>query len=488
MSETIPSSSSPLSPTSVAPKTVAATPISNGNLKRPKRPLSGYNLYYRYKRMKILEATAHFKEDGNDNKDEAPSKSTIIRNTIKCLPGLESTPNDVIVNLPPQDIDNLRGSNIRLVLDGKIFPNENARSRIHRKVHGIGFVEMGSIMRDMWANVDDYTKRVFNELADVGRVRYRKLLSAYKAEEELMNNALRMRDERERKNNGNDYNQEKEEGSPSPKKKKKVTVTAAAIKTISPRRMSSLQDYDPQVTPHPAVKPNNVLAPFVTPVVGGGYAKAAVKPKINADNSLDLSSAKLDDRGPLTKGSLSSTWHGGAPSSPSSFRHPSLSINDKNAPYGIERRVSVDIASSSLDGTSYPSSMYGRSLSTGLPSSLHYTQSSSSGMHYRSLPMPPPPLYYGDASHVSPSSSNSHEEEHTTTNTSATTTTSSSKKRTLQSDPTVSAQDFLQLIDVLQEESEKEVIFGLPIFDVAVTRRRRNTPSPSLNNRAARSA
>ena len=100
--------------------------------------------------------------------------------------------------------------------------------------------------------------------------------------------------------------------------------------------------------------------------------------------------------------------------------------------------------------------------------------------------MPPPPLYYGDASHVSPSSSNSHEEEHTTTNTSATTTTSSSKKRTLQSDPTVSAQDFLQLIDVLQEESEKEVLFGLPIFDVAVTRR--NTTSPSLNNQAARSA
>jgi len=432
--------------------------------------------------MKILEATAHFKEDDKDNKDEASSKSTIIRNTIKCLPGLESTPNDVIVNLPPQDIDNLRGSNIRQVLDGKIFPNENARSRIHRKVHGIGFVEMGSIMRDMWANVDDYTKRVFNELADVGRVRYRKLLSAYKAEEELMNNALRMRDERERTNKGNYYHQEKEEGSPSPKKKKKVTT---ATKTISPspRRISSLQDYDPQVTPHTAVKPNNVLAPFVTPVVGGGYAKAV----FNADNSLDLS-AKLDDCGPLTKGSLSSTWHGGAPSSPSSFRHSSLSVNDKSALYGIERRVSVDVASS-LDGTSYPSSgMYGRSLSTGLPSSLDYTpSSSSSGMHYRSLPMPPPPLYYGDASHVSPSS-NSHEEEHTTTNTSATTTTSSSKKRTLQTDPTVSAQDFLQLIDVLQEESEKEVLFGLPIFDVAVTRRMRNTQSPSLNNQAARSA
>eukprot|EP00585_Thalassiosira_rotula_P004918 CAMPEP_0196148366 /NCGR_PEP_ID=MMETSP0910-20130528/27577_1 /TAXON_ID=49265 /ORGANISM="Thalassiosira rotula, Strain GSO102" /LENGTH=519 /DNA_ID=CAMNT_0041411049 /DNA_START=18 /DNA_END=1577 /DNA_ORIENTATION=- len=66
-------------------------------------------------------------------------------------------------------------------MEGKLFPNENARNRLHRKVHGMGFVEMGKTMRDMWGNIDEVTKEVFCELADVGRVRYRNLMEEYKA-------------------------------------------------------------------------------------------------------------------------------------------------------------------------------------------------------------------------------------------------------------------------------------------------------------------
>lgn len=39
---------------------------------------------------------------------------------------------------------------------------------------------MGKIMREMWANIDGFTKTVFNELADVGRMRYRTLMAEYK--------------------------------------------------------------------------------------------------------------------------------------------------------------------------------------------------------------------------------------------------------------------------------------------------------------------
>lgn len=56
-------------------------------------------------------------------------------------------------------------------MEGKIFPNENARNRLHRKVHGIGFVEMGKVMRETWSELDVFSKGVFDELAEIGRVR-----------------------------------------------------------------------------------------------------------------------------------------------------------------------------------------------------------------------------------------------------------------------------------------------------------------------------
>ena len=117
-------------------------------LPKPKRPLSGYNLYYRYKRIKILEATSNFNDDTTSNNDD--SKSIVIKNIIMCLPGLESIPRHDTMYLPKESIDELRASKIRLVMTGdKLLPNENTRSRLHRKLHGMGFVEMGTIMREV---------------------------------------------------------------------------------------------------------------------------------------------------------------------------------------------------------------------------------------------------------------------------------------------------------------------------------------------------
>ena len=117
-------------------------------LPKPKRPLSGYNLYYRYKRIKILEATSNYDNETTSTNDD--SKSIVIKNIIMCLPGLESIPRHDTMYLSKESIDELRASKIRLVMTGdKLLPNENTRSRLHRKLHGMGFVEMGTIMRQV---------------------------------------------------------------------------------------------------------------------------------------------------------------------------------------------------------------------------------------------------------------------------------------------------------------------------------------------------
>lgn len=156
--------------------------------KKPKRPLSGYNLFYRYKRNKVLEATANNNGSINNNCAAAASDDDAkIRTIITSLAGLENVSSTHPVwALPPHTLDELRASKIRRDMEGKLFPNENPRNRLHRKVHGMGFVEMGTLMREMWARADDFTKGVFGELADVGRVRYRRLLAEYK----MMDNGI----------------------------------------------------------------------------------------------------------------------------------------------------------------------------------------------------------------------------------------------------------------------------------------------------------
>ncbi|KAL7526873.1 hypothetical protein ACHAXR_001688, partial [Thalassiosira sp. AJA248-18] len=128
---------------------------------------------------KILEATAQ-----SSSSTSADDEKTTINNVITALPGLEGFPPDHSAwSLPPQSLNEFRASNIRSAMEGKLFPNENARNRLHRKVHGMGFVEMGKVMRDMWAGIDGFTKEVFCELADVGRVGYRKRLADFKEQE-----------------------------------------------------------------------------------------------------------------------------------------------------------------------------------------------------------------------------------------------------------------------------------------------------------------
>jgi len=137
--------------------TTAASAAVAKTLTKPKRPLSAYNLFYRFKRQKILEAHA----SGND------SKEAIIA-ILSSLPGLEDySPSSLVSTLSPGQVSELSKQEIRSALLPNLSPNDT-RKRTHRKSHGaMSFLEMNKVMVASWKSVDEETRSVFEELAEV---------------------------------------------------------------------------------------------------------------------------------------------------------------------------------------------------------------------------------------------------------------------------------------------------------------------------------
>ncbi len=141
-------------------------------MERPKRPLTSFNLFYRYKRAIVLEMA------GNE-----PSKEDVLK-ILSSIAGLEEgTPLETIDQQPPSsdDINTLRRRRIREALKGKILPMNNKRRR-HRKAAnsvGISFREMGELMTTCWKGVDSFGKKVFEELSEEGRHIYRVQMDEY---------------------------------------------------------------------------------------------------------------------------------------------------------------------------------------------------------------------------------------------------------------------------------------------------------------------
>ena len=139
-------------------------------MEKPKRPLSSFNLFYRYKRALVLENVGDTKED--------------VHKILWATAGLEEvTITHQQQQQPPlsNEINMLRRTKIREALKDKILPTNNGRRR-HRKSAnscGISFSEMGKLMTTCWKRVDSFAKAVFEELSEEGRQIYRIQMKEY---------------------------------------------------------------------------------------------------------------------------------------------------------------------------------------------------------------------------------------------------------------------------------------------------------------------
>ena len=138
-------------------------------MEKPKRPLSSYNLFYRFKRAKILEAHANGGDESTDT----------IHKLIMAVPGLEDYPAiDDESALSSPELKEHRRNVIRSALLDNLVPTETKRS--HRKSHGaMNFLEMNKIMCASWKSIDEYSLSVFEELAEEGRGIYKERVAVY---------------------------------------------------------------------------------------------------------------------------------------------------------------------------------------------------------------------------------------------------------------------------------------------------------------------
>ena len=156
------------------PTAATAALSAANNLQKPKRPLSAFNLFYRYKRQHIIRLIASSNAEGSVDKD------TICR-LIKVPPGLEYNYTLVMASVAKTqaEIDALRRHHICIEL--KNLQARDLKTRAHRKSMNcpIGFVELSKLMNSSWKDCDDVAKAVFNELSQEIREVYRRKIKEY---------------------------------------------------------------------------------------------------------------------------------------------------------------------------------------------------------------------------------------------------------------------------------------------------------------------
>ena len=138
---------------------------------KPKRALSAYNLFFRFKRDKVLAAC--------ENAKNKPSKEVINR-LILAAPGLEDD-SSVSSTMSEEQVKGHRRDEIRSALYLDLFPKDT-RTRLHRKSHGVmSFLEMNKVMCSSWKSIDTFARSVFEDLAEEGKRMYEKYVSEHRA-------------------------------------------------------------------------------------------------------------------------------------------------------------------------------------------------------------------------------------------------------------------------------------------------------------------
>ena len=289
----------------------------------------------------------------------------------------------------------------------------------------------------MWANADDHTKKVFCDLADLGRVTYRVRLQTWKEREDLItaNGGNR---------GGQDDQQEKRKKTSSSKKKgstKRQSQNSQDYRATTTAAAASSTEVTPQVAPKPFLQfPFAASTPLLhKPSIPSSFiGQHSITPSFNANDA---------ERAYFAQAAMEAAALASATSSFEPHSIPTVTTK-KARTHEYERRVSVDtntVISNEMEQL--------------------YLRSNTGQM------IPPPPLFLQDRSPphrlVSSNSFSSDQE----------VTPSSSIEREDEEgapqDSDVSAQDFMDLIAHLESSTESpEVkkkssqVFGKPMFDV----------------------
>ena len=124
--------------------TTTAASAGAKTLTKPKRPLSAYNLFYRFKRQKILEAHA----SGNDTEE-------LITKLMTTPPGLEGCGDGNSPLSSSEYLKERRRNTIRETLVDNLNPNTSRRS--HRTGNSkLNFLEMSKLMVASWKGIDEF--------------------------------------------------------------------------------------------------------------------------------------------------------------------------------------------------------------------------------------------------------------------------------------------------------------------------------------------
>ena len=227
---------------------VSSADQKNAAAERPKRPLSAYNLFYRFKRDKILEA---FKNGGEDSKE-------VIDHLIMAVPGLEDVPSSIVATMTPEQVQELRRSEIRSALQESLTPKDT-RNRRHRKSHGaLNFLEMNKVVVAGWRLVDDFARSVFEELANEGRRMYHKRVAEYEAK---YPNSAPVSPKKKK----NKLSSTSSTSVATPKKTRIETPTFSVSPKVTQGLTPSMVIATPSVTAKPTISmPANVVTPPVT--------------------------------------------------------------------------------------------------------------------------------------------------------------------------------------------------------------------------------
>ena len=134
-------------------------------MEKPKRPLSSYNLYCRYKHIVLCEVL-----QSRSDSDVAVDVCALLR----CDVGMEGDDGRDRSYFNKVEKDSLRRQKVRSVLQNNLLPN--LKRRRHRKSHGLfqylSFKDVSNILSNSWKTVDPFLVAIFDELADQGRCIY----------------------------------------------------------------------------------------------------------------------------------------------------------------------------------------------------------------------------------------------------------------------------------------------------------------------------